>query len=149
MNDIKVIHANRSHKDFLIYANRVINDVNETEQTKGLELNIDKDYFCNKPKFQCLVAEIDNKPVGMILYSYFYWANDGEVLWISQMFVKEEYRKCGVFFKLIEKLREENKDIKIVSCATGDENKRMQKILKYYGGHEINFKFYYKKLEEK
>lgn len=65
------------------------------------------------------------------------------------MFVEEEYRKCGVFFKLIEKLREDNKNIKIVSCATGDENKRMQKILKYYGGHEINLKFYYKKLEEK
>lgn len=44
------------------------------------------------------------------------------------------------------KLREENKDIKIVSCATGDENKRMQRILKYYGGHEINLKFYYKKI---
>ena len=44
------------------------------------------------------------------------------------------------------KLREENKDIKIVSCATGDENKRMQRILKYYGGHEINLKFYYKKM---
>ena len=29
----------------------------------------------------------------MILYSYFYWANDGEVLWISQMFVEEKYRK--------------------------------------------------------
>lgn len=146
MNDIKIIHANKSHKDFLIYANRVINNTNETEQTNGLELKIDKDYFCDRQKFQCLVAEMDNKPVGMILYSYFYWANDGEVLWISQMFVEQEYRKCGVFFKIIEKLREENKDIKIVSCATGDENKRMQKILKYYGCHEINLKFYYKKV---
>ena len=41
------------------------------------------------------------------------------------MFVEQEYRKCGVFFRLIEKLREENKDIKIVSCAAGEENKRM------------------------
>ena len=144
--DIKVIHADKKHKDFIIHANKVINNVNDTEQTDGLELNMEKDYFCDRPKFQCLVAEIDNKPVGLILYSYFYWANDGEVLWISQMFVEEEYRKCGVFFKLIEKLRDENKDIKIVSCATGDENKRMQKILKYYGGHEINLKFYYKKI---
>lgn len=144
--DIKVIHADKKHKDFIIHANKVINNVNDTEQTDGLELNMEKDYFCDRPKFQCLIAEIDNKPVGMILYSYFYWANDGEVLWISQMFVEEEYRKCGVFFKLIEKLRDENKDIKIVSCATGDENKRMQKILKYYGGHEINLKFYYKKI---
>ena len=146
MNNIKVMHANKIHKEFIIYANKVINNVNETVQTTGLELNIDKDYFCDKPKFKCLVAEIDNKPVGMILYSYFYWASDGEVLWISQMFVEEEYRKKGVFFKLIEKMKEENKDIKIVSCATGDKNKKMQKILKYYGGNEINLKFYYKKV---
>lgn len=75
------------------------------EETNGLELNIDKDYFGNNPKFQCLVAEIDNKPVGMILYSYFYWASDGQVLWISQMFIEPQYRKYGIFFKLISKLR--------------------------------------------
>lgn len=146
MGKIKVLKANKEHKEFIIHANKVINNVNVTEQTNGLELNIEKDYFCDSPKFQCLIAEVDNKPVGMILYSYFYWANDGEVLWISQMFVEEEYRKQGVFFKLIEKLREENQDIKIVSCATGGENKRMQKILKYYGANEINLKFYYKKV---
>lgn len=146
MEKIIVLKANKEHKEFIIHANNVINNVNDTEQTNGLKENIDKDYFCDNPKFHCLVAEIDNKPVGMILYSYFYWANDGEVLWISQMYVEEEYRKYGVFFKLIEKLREENKDIKIVSCATGDENKTMQRILKYYGGHEINLKFYYKKV---
>ena len=146
MNNIKVTHANKKHKDFIIHANKVINNVNETEQTNELELNIEKDYFCNNPKFECLVAEIDDKPVGMILYSYFYWANDGQVLWISQMFIEEKYRKYGVFFKLIQKLREENPDIKIVSCATGEENKRMQKILKYYGANEINLKFYYKKV---
>lgn len=146
MQEIKVLKANKKHKNFIIHANNIINDVNDTEKTNGLRKNIDKDYFCDKPKFYCLVAEIDDRPVGMILYSYFYWANDGEVLWISQMFVEEEYRKYGVFFKLIEKLREENQDIKIVSCATGDENKRMQRILQYYGGHEINLKFYCKKV---
>ena len=93
-----------------------------------------------------MIAEKDGNPVGMILYSYFYWANDGEVLWISQMFIEEEYRNKGIFIKLIKKLREENKDIKIVSCATGDENIRMQKILRGYKAHEINLKFYYKKI---
>lgn len=146
MIDVKVMHANKSHRDFIIYANKMINNVNDTKQTNGLELNIEKDYFCDSPKFQCLVAEIDNKPVGMILYSYFYWASDGEVLWISQMFIEEEYRKYGIFFKLIQELRKENKDIKIVSCATGNENKKMQKILEFYGAHEINLKFYYKKI---
>jgi len=146
MNNIEIMRADKRHKAFVVYANNVINNVNDTKQTNGLEENIDKDYFCDNPKFHCLVAELDNKPVGMILYSYFYWANDGEVLWISQMFVEEEYRKYGVFFKLIEKLKEENRDIKIVSCATCDENKRMQRILKYYGANEINLKFYYKKV---
>ena len=72
---------------------------------------------------------------------------DGEILWISQMYIEPEYRKQGVFFKLVSKLREENIDIKIVSCATGEGNERMQKILKYYGGVEMNnLKFYYKKI---
>ena len=147
MNDINILYANKNHKDFLIYANKVIDQVNDMQETNGLQLNIDKDYFCDNPKFKCLVAEVDNKPVGMILYSYFYWASDGEILWISQMFIEPEYRKKGIFFKLISKLREENKDIKIVSCATSEGNERMQKILKYYGGVEMkNLKFYYKKV---
>ncbi len=62
------------------------------------------------------------------------------------MFVEEKYRNKGIFFALIHALREENKDIKIVSCATSDKNKRMQKILKGYGAKEINLKFYYKKV---
>ena len=32
-----------------------------------------------------------------------------QVLWISQMFIEPKYRKYGIFFKLISKLREENK----------------------------------------
>lgn len=147
MSNIRVLHAEEKHKEFLIYSNKVIDQVNDMNETNGLQLNIDKDYFCEKPKFQCLVAEVDNKPVGMILYSYFYWASDGQVLWISQMFIEPEYRKNGIFFKLISKLREENKDIKIISCATGEGNDRMKKILKYYGGVEMkNLKFYYKKV---
>jgi len=147
MKNIKVLNASIKHKDFIIYANKVINNVNNENQTDGLENNIDNDYFCDNPKFKCLIAELDGKPVGMILYSYFYWANDGEVLWISQMFVEEEYRKYGVFFRLINKLREENPNIRVVSCATGNENKRMQKILEFYDVHEINLKFYYKKVK--
>lgn len=147
MDNINIVHANKSHRNFLIYANRAVDNVNNMNETKGLELNIDNDYYCDNPKFKCLVAEKDNKPVGMIIYSYFYWASDGQVLWISQMFVEPEYRKYGIFFKLISKLKEENNNVKIVSCATSNENLRMQKILKYYNGHEMsNLKFYYKKL---
>ena len=145
--DIKIIHANRAHRDFLIEANKIIDEINNMEQYTEFEKNIDKDYYCNNPKFECLVAEVDNIPVGLLLYSYFDWSSDGQVLWISQMYIKEEYRKYGIFFKLIKKLREENKDIKIASFGTGAENFRMQKIIKYYRGHEMsNLKFYYKEI---
>lgn len=145
---VEIMHAKKSHKDFLIYANKVIDEVNNMEQYTEFEKNIDEDYYCENPKFKCLVAEVDGKPIGMILYSYFYWASDGQVLWISQMYIAEEYRKYGIFFKLIKKLREENKDVKIASFGTGIENLRMQKIIKYYGGHEMNnLKFYYKEID--
>ena len=96
MYKINVVKATKKHKNFILYANNMINDINNTKETNDLEKNIDKDYFTATPKFRCLIAEIDNKPVGMILYSYFYWASDGEVLWISQMFVKEYYRKFDI-----------------------------------------------------
>ena len=51
MNNIKIIHANENHKDFLIYANKVIDNVNNMNETNGLELNIAKDYYCDNPKF--------------------------------------------------------------------------------------------------
>ena len=38
MNNIKIIHANKNHKKFLIYANKVIDNVNNMEETNGLEL---------------------------------------------------------------------------------------------------------------
>ena len=150
MKKMKVLKATKEHKKFIIHANNVINNVNDTEQTNRLEQNIDKDYFCDNPKFQCLVAEIDDKPVGMILYSYFYWANDGEVLWISQMFVEEEYRKYGVFFKLIEKLREKiykyekENDIQITKLNNGEfieieyNKKKFHKSFDFFTYFEYN-----------
>ena len=66
MQKINILRANNAHKEFMIRANNVINDVNDTAQTNGLKQNIDKDYFCDIPKFKYLVAEIDNKSVGMI-----------------------------------------------------------------------------------
>lgn len=139
MSNISILNANKNHKDFIIYANKVIDQVNDMNETHGLQSNIDKDYFCNNSKFQCLVAEVDNKTVGMILYSYFYWASDGQVLWISQMYIEPEYRKQGIFFKLISKLSEENKDIKIVSCATGEGKLNMLRKIICLKSKQMNF----------
>lgn len=36
MEKIKVLKANKEHKEFIIHANNVINNVNDTEQTKDI-----------------------------------------------------------------------------------------------------------------
>ena len=45
MKEVIVLKANKKHKEFIIHTNNIINNVNDTEQTNGLEENIDKDYF--------------------------------------------------------------------------------------------------------
>ena len=136
-------HALRKHKEFIIYANKKVNEINHIKQTNYLEKNIENDYFGYAPKFECLIAEVDNEPVGMAIYSKYYWANEGEALWISQIFVDRKYRKYGIFLKLIRKIREENRDIKLVTCGVKRGNKKARKILSYYNGVEPDFNFYY------
>lgn len=146
MVEVKVTNALKMHKDFILYSNRMINNINEMDVENNLVKNIDKDLYSDNPLFKCLIAEIDDKPVGMILYSHVYWANDGKVAWISQMFIEEAYRKYGVFFKLIKQFKEDNKDSNIVCCMICEHNLRMKKILKGYGCKEISYKSYFKKL---
>lgn len=140
---IKIINAKKEHKDYLIKANAEINNVNEVSHESDFAKNLDKDYFISKPKFKCLIALADEKPVGMVLYSKMYWADDGVVLWVSQTHVDKEYRKYGIFLKLVQALKSRNKDAELIACATGKPNKNMQKILEFSGGKQIDLLFYY------
>ena len=137
-----VKHALRKHKEFIIYASKKVNEINHIKQTSNLEENIERDYYGYAPKFECLIAEANNEPVGMIIYSKYYWANEGEAIWISQIFVDRKYRKYGIFIKLIRKLREENKDIKLVTCGVKRGNKKTRRILSYYGAKEPDFNIF-------
>jgi len=143
MARVIIKHALRKHKEFIINANKKINEINHIKQTNNLEKNIENDYYGYAPKFECLIAEVDNEPVGMVIYSKYYWANEGEALWISQIFVDRKYRKYGVFIRLIRKIREENKDIKFITCGVKRGNKKTRKILSYYNANEPDFNFYY------
>ena len=144
---IKITNAKIEHKPYLLKANAEINQVNEEMHISNFSKNLDKDYFCKHPKFKCLVALVNNQPVGMLLYSKMYWADDGEVIWISQTHVIKEFRKYGIFFKLIKALKNKNKNTKILACATGKSNKTMQKLLNFAGGKQMDLLFYYVKLK--
>lgn len=146
MKELKILNAKREHKDFLIKANMTIHEISEQSGASLFAEMFERDYFCDKPKFCCLVAEIDNIPVGMLLYSTMYWADDGLVLWVSQMYVEKAFRKNGVALKLYEALKSNNPEAKVVACATGKNNIPMNRILKGLGFKVIDMNFYAKKL---
>lgn len=144
---IKIVKAERNHKHYILFANNQIHYISQQNIETRLEKHIDSDYFCDVPKFNCLIAEFNGKPVGMCIYSKMYWADDGEVLWISQIFVNPENRKDGIFFALLSELKKKENDAKVISCATANSNKTMQKLLEFYGAKVIDMKFYAKIIE--
>lgn len=144
---IKIVNAKKEHKEYLLKANAEINNINEVSHESDFAKNLDKDYFTSNPKFKCLVALANNNPIGMILYSKMYWADDGVVVWVSQAHVEKEYRKHGVFLKLFHALKQRNKDAVLISCATGRPNKTMQRIFEFAGGKQIDLLFYYIPME--
>ena len=146
---LSFIDAKPEHKEYLLIANAEINQVNEVNHENNFSKNLDKDLFTKNPKFHCIVALDNDKPVGMVLYSFMYWADDGQVLWISQAHVQKDYRKQGVFWAMLNFLKNKSRDVKLISCATGKTNKRMQKLLDYAGGKQMNdLLFYYVKINQ-
>lgn len=148
MENIKVLKATRKHFDFLVKSNLIIHDISEQTYASKFAEQLEKDYFGKEKKFYCLVAEQDGVPVGMLLYSKMYWADDGEVLWVSQMYVEKHCRKFGVAQKLYFALKKENPDAKVISCATAKTNEVMNKVLKGLGFEIIDMNFYAKTIKK-
>lgn len=144
MKEVVVKYAERRHKKFIIEANKRVNKLNHLPESDNLEKNIEKDYFGYNPKFKCLIAEIDSIPVAMLIYSKVYWANEGEILWISQIYINTRYRRYGIFGKFISKLKVDNKKVKGFCFSASRGNLRVQKLIKFYKVKQINLKFYYK-----
>jgi phosphinothricin acetyltransferase len=112
--------AIKEDKDFILNANRVINELSDLDDST-FEKRIDEDLF-EKRICKSIVAEIDGSIVGFILYSYIYWANLGKGIYLSQTFVKEDYRGQGIHKQLLDELVKKESDCHFMTCLVGDEN---------------------------
>ena len=112
--------AIKEDKDFILEANRIINDLSDLNDST-FEKRIDEDLFENRI-CKSIVAEIDGNPVGFILYSYIYWANLGKGIYLSQSFVKDEYRGQGILTSLLNEIVNRETDCHFMTCLVGDEN---------------------------
>lgn len=144
--NIKFRNAELNDKEFIINANREINILSGLNDST-FDNNIDKDLFEDKI-CKVIIAEIDNNIAGFVLYSYIYWANCGKGIYLSQAYVKNEYRKQGILKMLLQELKAREKECKFITNLVGTENEVMIKAL-----DKLNFKSsdlitYYRKTKE-
>ena len=114
-------------KEFILNANKEINVLSGLNDST-FEKRIDKDLFEDKI-CKSIVAEIDGSIVGMILYSYIYWANCGKGIYLSQAYVKSEYRGQGIYKQLLKELEIREKECNFITDLVGTENEVMKRTL--------------------
>lgn len=130
---MKFREVKKEDREFILKANREINELSGLNDST-LEKRIDKDLFEDKT-FKSIIAEIEGKVVGMILYSYVYWANCGKGIYLSQAYVKSEYRGQGIYKKLLEELEKKETNCNFITDLVGKDNSIMKKTL-----DRLNFK---------
>ncbi len=143
---IRKAQNNKSDIAYILHANRAI----EGEDASLTEARLVTDVFSKTPKAHIFILEENEAPVGLIFYSYTYWASCGSILWISQMYVEPDCRG-KYFYRLKEWIFEEARLNKAAVIVWGTEKKaqRTIKLWQKAGAKELNdnYAFWYKKVE--
>lgn len=142
--NINFRNAKLEDKDFILNANREINILSGLNDST-FDNNIDKDVYEEKI-CKVIIAEIDNSIAGFVLYSYIYWANCGKGIYLSQAYVKSEYRKQGILKMLLEELESREKDCNFITNLVGSENEVMMKSLEKLNFKSSDLITYYRKI---
>lgn len=133
-------------KEFILNANKEINILSGLNDST-FDNNIDKDLFQDKV-CKVIVAEVDNSVAGFVLYSYIYWANCGKGIYLSQAYVKEEYRKQGILKMLLKELESKEKECKFITNLVGNENEIMINSLNRLKFKSSDLITFYRKIKE-
>ena len=121
--EIIIKRAKQEDLDFILHANKEI-DKASFIKSSALVYNIQHDIF-DKKYAVCFIAKKDGEYAGMILFSKVYWADRGEGIYVSQVFVEEKFRGQKVMKKLFKKALYHFKDTKFATCLVSDKNFRM------------------------
>ena len=139
--------AELKDKEFILNANKEINILSGLNDST-LDSNIDKDLFEDNI-CKVIIAEVDNNVVGFVLYSYIYWANCGKGVYLSQVYVKKEYRKQGILKALLDELESREKDCNFITNLIGNENEVMMQSFEKLNFKSSDLIIYYRKYERK
>lgn len=138
--------AELKDREFIVNANKEINVLSGLNDST-FETRIDKDLFEDKI-CKSIIAEIDGKIAGMILYSYVYWANCGKRIYLSQVYIKSDFRGQGVFKSLLKELEKNEKDCNFITDLVGVENDVMKNTLNKLEFETSELVTYYKMINK-
>ena len=109
---MKIYSAAISDFNFILRANAEISGVsNQAEIDKASQARLKNDLFGAYPRCHAIMAEADGVPIGMALYSTCYFANEGQIMWVSQIYVLPEYRRhiaTGLLMRRLNEIALEN-----------------------------------------
>lgn len=142
--NINFRYAELNDKEFILNANKEINILSGLNDST-FDNNIDKDLFKEKI-CKAIIAEVDNNVAGFILYSYIYWANCGKGIYLSQAYVKCEYRKQGILKMLLHELELREKECNFITNLVGTENEVMINSLNKLGFKSSDLVTFYRKI---
>ena len=143
---MEIRKAKESDKDFILLANREIDRASYIE-ISNLKQNLDSDVF-QKNKAECLLAVEDNHYLGMVLFSKVYWADRGEGIYVSQVYVSPKFRKRGIFKKLLKAVYDFDKNTNFVTCLVSKKNQNMIDCMHNLGFEDENMISYVKNKED-
>ena len=145
--NINFREANLRDREFILNANREINILSGLHDST-LDYNIDKDVFENKV-CKVIVVEDNNNTIGFALYSYIYWANCGRGIYLSQVYVKKEYRNQGIFKLLLQELELKEPECRFITTLVGNENQVMLNSMNKLGFESSDLITFYRVIKEK
>lgn len=126
--------AKDEDEKYILHANKEIDIVSDISSSK-LSKNLVEDVLHNQ-KAICLISKVGDENAGMIMFSKVYWADRGEGIYISQVFVEEKFRKQGIMKMMFKQAFDYFDDTKFVTCLVGANNKIMQDCVR-----KLNFEF--------
>ena len=145
-NGIIFREAELKDKNFIINANKEISILSGLN-ISDFEKRIDKDLFEDRV-CKSIIAEIGGVIVGLILYSYIYWVDCGKGIYLSQAYVKKEYRWQWIYKQLLKELIRTECDCNFITGLIGHENEVIQKALEKMNFESSDSITYYKMVEK-
>lgn len=142
---MNIRNATIEDKDFVVSSNDYVNQVSGIKTQSQLSVNFENDILNDKPKAFCLIVEENKEQIAFCLYSYVYWANKGQGVYLSNVFVKPEHRKKGILKEILSYIKNLG-NVNFITMLVGNENERMQKTIANYGAEDIDMKTFYLKL---